>query len=469
MKKNYTLLTGLILLSSIGFSQGLLKSNAVDHGTPKLTEVESVPLVKKATTQKALGDTVMYEDFANSIPAGWTVTNNAGNSNNWIWSNTAPGGQYSTGTLALNSTTGSNGYMALPCDLYNTPFPPGGPIAMDVWFTSPSFSITPQIGSVIVKYEHSQRYCCSSLNELVLEVSNDGVTWTAFDGTGGRNPNTATPNAETLEINVSSVLGYQSTGYVRFRSTGNSHYYWMIDDVLVYEGPANNMQLEGWDMKFHASYDITPIYTILPIVNIPAVTYEGYSLNAGANTQTNVDFNIDVINDSTLAGGPGNGVVHSASSTLGASVLSQDRDTANVNSPFFTFNSGYYRNRMYVTSDSVNQAPGDAVAEYTMTLTADTTLALDRGEAFFSISSGPSSYVGGGQDFDAMAALMVLDSQLTGTVMATSVSIFIANRTENAGVSISPRVWPFYEDSATLNAAVAAPVANSPFSTVIDT
>lgn len=480
MKKNYTLLTGLILMTSVGFSQSLTSNSQIDRGTSKLTQGENIPAIKKAQP-KALGDTILYEDFSTggpgsaNLPAGWTVSNAASNGNDWIWANTAPGGQYSTNIAALNSTTGTNGYMSLPADLYNTPFPPGGPIPMDTWFSSPSFPISPQRGSVIIKFEHSQRYCCNSTNDLVLEVSNDGTTWTTYDATGGRGPNTATPNAETLNINVSPVLGYQTTGYLRFRSTANSHYFWMIDDILVYEGAANNMVLDDFELKFHASYDITPVYYILPIVNVPTVTYTGYSSNAGANAQTNVDLNVNVIMDSTMMGGPGMGLAYSGSSVIGASIASQRTDTTVVSNPFFSFNPGWYRNRVFITSDSVNQQPAGAEGAYTFALSAqgDTTIALDRGQAFFNGSSGPPSYVGGGQDNDAAAALMIIDSSLagvgTGSVIATSISVFIANRTECDGLSISPRVWPFHEDSATLNAAVRPAIATSPFSTNIDT
>ena len=198
MKKNYTLLSGLILMSSFGFAQGLMGNYQASEATPKLTQSEMMP-VAKANQQKAFGDTIYYQDFNASIPAGWTVTNASNNGNDWVWAagGTAPGGQYSTNVAALNSPTGSNGYMMLPADLYNTPFPPGGPLPMDTWFSSPSFSLLDsnnnlaQRSSVIISWYHAQRYCCSSANQLVLEVSNDGTTWTTFNATGGRGANTA--------------------------------------------------------------------------------------------------------------------------------------------------------------------------------------------------------------------------------------------------------------------------------------
>ena len=96
------------------------------------------------SSSKSYLDTLFYEDFSGSIPIGWLLQNNAANSNNWMWSNTAAlGGQYSTNVMALNSTSSSNGYMSLPSDFYNTPFPTGGPVPMDASFTSPAISIVP--------------------------------------------------------------------------------------------------------------------------------------------------------------------------------------------------------------------------------------------------------------------------------------------------------------------------------------
>ena len=477
--KKITFTSLLVMATILVNAQGVRKGISYDPGVPKLSEAENIPPTLKKKTSKAFLDTIMYEDFANAIPAGWTVTNNTGNSNQWIWSNTAPGGQYSTNIPALSSTSSANGYMSLPSGLFNTPFPPGGLAIMDTWFTSPVFSMIPPnfpggpLSSVVVKFEHSQRYCCSSLNELVLEVSDNGTNWTAYDATGGRSPNTLTPNGEVIEIIVSDVLRNQNSGYIRFRSTGNSHYYWMIDDVLVYQGPENNMRLSDWEIQFHDTSLISPLYTILPVVNVPPTTFFATSWNAGGSTQTNVDFNVDIYMNSSPSGGPGAGLVYSQNDPLGASIPSLQFDDGEIFNPFFSFNAGFYSADIYISSDSINQIPLTARNNYDFELTLDTTVALDRDTNGLVLSGGPANYVGGGQDNDALGALMLLDSNMssvgTGTVLATSISIFIANRTENDGVSISPRVWPFNQNAATLTAAIGNPVASSPFSETITT
>ena len=152
----------MMLLSVLGNSQNIKKKQALEKGTSKLTIGEDRRVVKTKRQQKAppSGATIfLSEDFGTgsptSLPTGWSVTNlSAVTANRWIWSNSAPGGQYSLNVPALASTTANNGYMSLPCDLYNTPFPSGGPNAMDTYFESPSFAIGSNVGSVIVEYQH---------------------------------------------------------------------------------------------------------------------------------------------------------------------------------------------------------------------------------------------------------------------------------------------------------------------------
>ncbi len=67
--------------------------------------------------------------------------------------------------------------------------------------------------------------------------------------------------------------------------------------------------------------------------------------------------------------------------------------------------------------------------------------------------------------------MTVGNNSLAGnSVLATSVSILVANITTNDGAQIQPRVWK-WEDSASsiANAIVSPPIGSNPFSTTIDT
>jgi len=467
MKKNYTLLSALVLVGSMAFAQNV--SNKFINEAAELKPIEGdVPGKGNFANMKAPGDTIYYEDFGTggpggaNLPAGWTTQNNAGNSNNWIWSTVAPGGQYSGNTLALNSTTGTNGYMSLPGDLYNTP----GPfVAMDASFTSPAISITPPRAAVILEFQQSQRYCCSGADELVVEVSTDGINWsTPYDATVGRNPNTATPNAELVRMNVSADLAFQSTAYVRFRQTGASHYYWMVDDVTLLEGNANNMQLEDFSVNFTDTFQYNPLHTMVPQSVMTPLSFDGATFNAGGNTQTNVVLRAQVFQDSTLAGAPGFGLTWEDSTVISPSVPSLQRDTERVATYVNTF-PGYFRGVVRVTSDSVNQDPASAVGTYQFAVT-DSVLARDRGEDVFVGDAGPANYVGGGNDGDRWG---VMFSVANGGDTITSIEIYIANSTANDGVQIVPKVWSFEDDSATLGGAMSVTVAEALVPVTIDT
>lgn len=471
MKKNYALLTGLILASSLGFAQNFANQEAQLELTEETSSTAIAGIKKQVQQVKAIGDTLYYQDFATQIPAGWVTSNPAGNSNNWIWANSAPGGQYSTTTAAINSTSAANGFLSLPADLYNTPFPTGGPIGMDAIITSPALTIT-AVPSIIIQWQQSQRYCCSSANELVLEVSTDNITWTTFDAAFGRNPNTAAPTptsspAEIAQINASAVLANATTVYVRFRSTGNSHYYWMIDDLLILEGAGNAMELEDYSINF-SDTSLNPVLSIVPQLALDPLTFDGALYNAGSNTQTGVGLEVEVIQDSTYAGGPGFGVVSLQSNLVGTNVLGQDRDTVRVGT-YVNTRDGFFRAIFRVFSDSVNQNPAGAISEQSF-IVSDSVLAKDLGP--YVGVAGPGNYVGGGNDGDRWGSLLSVGTNpaTSGGIISNSISILVGNTTLNDGVSIQPRVWEWDDTASTIgNAIKTPPVGTTPFSTTIDT
>jgi hypothetical protein len=463
MKKFYLflsllLITGLTIeaqeLKPIGFPQAILK-----------------PGVKKIPINNKVSGTVLYsEDFDstgnaanNSLPSGWTSITRNGSSNLWIWSNTAPGGQYSTGTFPLQSTTGANGFLSLPSDFYNTPFPVGGPDPMDAIVASPPITIA-ATSSVLLRFEHTYRYCCDHLGVLVVEVSSDGVNWVTYDVTKGRSAGTAPPNPEVIEFNVSGVLANQPTAYIRFRQTNATHYYFMVDDLQLIGGQTNGLEIIDFNVEFQDGFLFKTVHTISPYCHTSPMKFNGVGENVGANTQSNVNFQVSVHHDSTFLGSPGMGLYDQRSDTLSSPMLSQQIDTFKLDNPLFMFGSnthGYFRFHPELKSDSVNQAFAANVQDFSFVL-SDTVLARDRG--VFASKIGPQNYVGGGNDGDKWG---VLYSIYGSASIATSISIFVANDTANIGASIQPRVWWFDDSKSTLDSAISTLVGSSPFTTSI--
>lgn len=471
MKKNYILLSALVLTTSMTFAQNAVV-NGFPEATPKLN-VEDFTPKKTIGQQKAFLDTLFYEDFDAMAPAGWVIANNSGNSNNWLWSDGVPGGQFSTNADTLQSPTGSNGYMMLPADLYNTPIPGTGAVPMDASFSSPM--ISPPSGavtfpaSVVARFHHSQRYCCSGANELVFEVSTDGISYTAFDATGDRNPNTATPNGEELEINVSSVLANATAAYIRVRSTGNSHYYWMIDDISLLEGPSNAMIVNdiyvAWGDTSFLTYN--PPFYQYPQALLRPIDFGAFTTNYGSNTQNGVKISYDVIHDSTYTGGPGLGYQTQHSITSANAIMPDSQYNAQVTPGFLSTIDGFFTTNVWVTSDSVNQNSGapmpvDQIA-YNFVVSDSI---MDKTSGPFIGDAGPGNYVGGGNDGDRWASMHTVNQNAT----ATSVSLLVANVTTNDGAQIQPRVWEWRDTGSTYaTAIVEPPIGSSPFSVTIDT
>ncbi len=474
MKKNYILLSGIVLMASMSFAQNL-RVNRSNDAVSKLESQTVFPKVQNAHG-KAFLDTLFYEDFDTQIPAGWTTANNAGNANNWIWSNTAPGGQFSTTVTALNSTSGANGYMLIPADLYNTPIPTGGAINMDASFTSPMISPTGGFpASVLVRWQHAQRYCCSSVSsEMILEVSTDNITYTTFDATDGKGVNTASGNADEVEVNVSSVLGNATTGYLRFRMSGASHYYWMVDDVTILEGPKNSVILNQMVLSYEdtlgyvPSYDYEPPFYMYPQAMAISMFYAGDVTNYGSNTQTGVTINYQIEHDSTDAGNPGLGYVAGHGVTRANSLTPTSGYSEYVTPGFISTVDGYFRATVFVTSDSVNQNGGAPMPvtsrEYDFRIT-DTIMGATAGS--YLGDAGPGNYVGGGADGDRWCNLFTMGH--TGAV-ATSVSYFVYTGSLVPGSQIQPRVYEWLGDTSTafLN-SFGAQVGGSPFTVTIDT
>ncbi len=251
---------------------------------------------------------------------------------------------------------------------------------MDTWFNSPVIPITTK-GSVLLKWQQSFNYCCASGDELVVEVSSNNFNWTTYDAISGREANTSVPNpssaaAEQMSINVSAQLANQTTVYVRFRMSGASHYYWMIDDFAIVEGASDAMELVDWSINF-SDTTINPIHSIVPQLLIGPLTFDGALFNAGSNTQTAVGLEVEVVQDSTYFGGIGSGLVYISSTFIGIPVPTLQRDVVRVG-PYLNIGDGYYRAIFRAFSNSTNQNPFAAIGTQSF-IVSDTVLAKELG------------------------------------------------------------------------------------------
>lgn len=173
------------------------------------------------------------DDFSN--PANWTISNQAGNSDNWVIGTTPPSGSFAIPVIA--STTAANGFALFDSDLLCS----GNQIA-DLT-TANSIST---IGHSVVQLQFQQYYRRFD-DSCIVFVSIDGTTWTAFPVNYTlANNDFVSANPEIVNIDITSVAANQATVWLRWEFYSPSTfvgpagapgcaYAWMIDDVNLSE------------------------------------------------------------------------------------------------------------------------------------------------------------------------------------------------------------------------------------------
>jgi hypothetical protein len=457
-------------LLSIFISCSLLAQYSSVDNFPKAQLKAEFNNKKWQQANKAPGDTLYYQDFAGGVPFGWTITNLNGNlQDKWIWSNTAPGGQYSSSTAAINSTSSLNGFMSLPSDLYNTPFPASGPVSMDTWFTSPAIVVNP-VKSVELSWQQSSRYCCNSSDELVVEVSVDSIAWTTYDAINGRGANTAMPSittdpAELVSINISPVVSNSDTIYVRFRMTGATHYYWMIDDLVITEAEDSDMRIEKFVLDMNPGFSIKPHYTHVSQIILSPLSGIIQTQNQGVATQSSLTAELEIIQDSVLSGSPGQGTVYLQGAVKNTSTVPLQKDTFLIG-PYLNTGDGYFRAKASVMGVVPNVSlPNSVEIPF---IISDSVNARDNNQ--FDLNTGVYQFLGGGNNGDKWGLMYNLGTNHAGGGNSIySISVFVANDSANIGVGIKPRVW-LYDTNATSvsNAILMPPIGTSSNTTIIN-
>ena len=297
MKKT-TFLVLLIAINSFALAQSkfsvynntALKNTAVLGNNLKNYTQKSGYSAPIGMAKQAVGDTVWSEDFTGGIPLGWTLVDNTGSGFDWVLNNAALTADF-TATGPITSTSGGN-HMLLFGDLYNAG---GGAQDMDAYFQTAAIDLT-GIGSVEVEFQQKFRVCCASNHQLSLFVSNDNTTWTEFDVRGGVAINAQSADPDLVIVDITCIAANQATVYLRWHKIGASHYYWMVDDILIREiPPGHDLSIED---VFYLDPFLTPPYSKIPVVQADTSMYIGIVSNNLLGDETGVNFNV-AVNDGT--------------------------------------------------------------------------------------------------------------------------------------------------------------------------
>jgi hypothetical protein len=189
-----------------------------------------------------------------NMPAGWSVVDNTGNNFFWRWSTTGPRGRYTSGQgdaafipndsrrikSSSDVSTANRGFMMLESDFYNTieagqaanPF-----ISMDSYIQFGPINIS-GYDAISIHFEQYHRFCCANYSTMIgpkLSVSNDGTNWVSYNVHQATINGYPLQNPSSYEHNLTNLVAGNANLYVRFHHIGQSHYFWMVDDITVFQ------------------------------------------------------------------------------------------------------------------------------------------------------------------------------------------------------------------------------------------
>ena len=240
----------------------------------------------------------------------------AGNYNQW-----AGGTGDGSAAPAINSTTADNGFLIVDSDLYGTEANYDANWVENCWVQTaqPIDCSTHEFVSISMQ----TRYRCwdnggsDGSEKCFIEISRDGTTWPFVLGLRDTMASRGIVNYETTLFSVDSTCFESETGFqtdnpsflnsispvlratkaiwVRFRWVGTWGYSWEIDDIEVYETPANDTRIDNY-VSF-SNYAQTRLYEYGAWAQsqIPAdLTAAAKVYNVGYKDQTNVKVDLDV-------------------------------------------------------------------------------------------------------------------------------------------------------------------------------
>ena len=174
------------------------------------------------------------EDFASGLPGTWMNIDN-GSSANVLWRYTTTGAANTfpfTSVLDTTGTSAENGYMIFDSDSASG----GG--GEDASLITPAIDCSANLNVHLTFNEYFAQY---NVSMGIVSVSTDGTTWTdVHHAEAGLGADQTTPNPFAQDIDISAFAAGQATVYIQFRWIGDFEYFWMVDDVTLYEVAATD-------------------------------------------------------------------------------------------------------------------------------------------------------------------------------------------------------------------------------------
>jgi len=331
--------------------------------------------------------TAFYEeDFGAGIPAGWTSEDAAQVGAVWEWCDDASQGigagcvdnwaTYSDQHGDFAASTADNGFMVMDSDGL-------GSIAANhiARLTAAPVDCSAQT-AVWVKFEALIGVFGNTTTDLaVLRVSNNGGTdWTEYnlwDIAAGNTGNEAgsirwSVNPSIRLVDISDVAAGQSEVLVQWEWEGNYEYYYLLDDVQLYDSDPSTLFLPANDLQVNSNF-----FAIAPSAQWPLAQAETFNFladvqNNGLNDATGVSLNVTVTDD-------GNNVLYTDDLAYG--LIEADSIVENVpftGTGFLPTALGQHNIAYTITSDSTDEVADNNIVSNSFLMT-DTLFAKEVG------------------------------------------------------------------------------------------
>jgi hypothetical protein len=271
-----------VLLSTAVTAQGLLP-----YANSKTAQSRRVKAENSASAQ--VERDVIWSHDCNVDSCDWTFGNGSditgspweGIDLNFECTTDGPAGPYNqwaggtgdfTAASAMNSTTSDNGLLLIDSDLFGADANYSAAWIENSWVQTTDPIDCSSLDFVSISFE--TRYRCwdngssDDSEKCLIEISRDGINWpdiTTFaeiDGTvdygdgelvasrwevfPGYETGSESDNPSLVEFDITSAAGGQDQIWVRFRWSGTWGYSWEIDDIEIYQTPANDIRIDNY-------------------------------------------------------------------------------------------------------------------------------------------------------------------------------------------------------------------------------
>ncbi len=378
----------MVLACSFVFAQTADKYAAkAKRSIEGATQKSPTSLVIKTNNQPEV--TIWDEDFGSGIPGTWVNAGFDGFGNTldsalWEYRGTATNPDNTEGSRGayvgtrgpIQSASAANGFMIFDSDYLDNSgvagnFGNGKAPAPHIGTLTTGVINTSGYSNVGLRFHSYHRYFEG--RALVAFSTDGGTTWPdTLAAHPGISVNSESPPAGTVELNVSSIIANSSNVKIRFifdgtfddpgaSGSGMGYYFWMIDDIEVYEIPKHDIRFTTWNGAPAQDFISGPIAGSSKtgmMCKVPApsnsdqtrdITFDANAYNFGYGALNNVKLEVNIFDVNNI-------LVTTLSST--GTVNLNSGDTANYNSlntysnPYKPTNVGTYRFVYEVIADS---------------------------------------------------------------------------------------------------------------------